>query len=73
MVVAQWDGVAELVACHTGQPVGRRDLVRALRTKLPLHLVPRRFLHLDSLPLNANGKTDRSALRTLVMEGAEGS
>ncbi|MGW1895278.1 AMP-binding protein [Streptomyces sp. NPDC002004] len=71
VVAAHRDGVAELVACYTGQPVPRRDLVRALRASLPIHLVPRRFLHLKAMPLNANGKTDRRALRALAAETAD--
>ncbi len=62
------DGLAELVACYTGQFLPPRDLLRALRTTLPIHLVPRRTLHLESLPLNANGKTDRAALQKLAEE-----
>ncbi|WP_406411658.1 AMP-binding protein [Streptomyces sp. NBC_01614] len=72
VVVAGRDGVCELVACYTGQPVPRRDLLRALRTTLPIHLVPRRFLHLETLPLNSNGKTDRGALRALAGESLDG-
>ncbi|MFF1649982.1 AMP-binding protein [Streptomyces sp. NPDC058240] len=64
------DDIAELVACYTGEAVPPRDLVRALRTSLPVHLVPRRFLHLATLPLNANGKTDRQALRALADRAA---
>nr|APD71865.1 non-ribosomal peptide synthetase 6 [Streptomyces sp.] len=66
VVVARQNGVAELVACYTGQPVPRLDLVRALRRTLPIHLVPRQFLHLESLPLNSNGKADRGVLRELA-------
>jgi acyl-coenzyme A synthetase/AMP-(fatty) acid ligase len=64
------DDIAELVACYTGEAVPPRDLVRALRASLPVHLVPRRFLHLATLPLNANGKTDRQALRALADRAA---
>ncbi|MFK4213001.1 AMP-binding protein [Streptomyces sp. NPDC030920] len=62
------DGVTDLVACYTGRATGRLELIRALRGTLPIHLVPRRFEHLDSLPRNANGKVDRGALRRIVSE-----
>ena len=31
-------------------------------TRLPAYLVPQRWVPLDTMPLNANGKVDRSAL-----------
>ncbi|MFF0752607.1 AMP-binding protein [Streptomyces sp. NPDC004267] len=67
------DGVTDLVACYTGRETGRMELVRALRGTLPIHLVPRRFAHLDSLPLGANGKVDRGALRRIVSEVNDGA
>lgn len=60
------DHETELVGCYTGSPVPPNDLVRWLRRKLPIHMVPRRFLHLDSVPLNANGKVDRGRLHDLL-------
>ncbi|HEY7594749.1 MAG TPA: AMP-binding protein [Actinophytocola sp.] len=53
----------ELVAFYTGTPQPGRQLVRWLREYLPIHMVPRRLNHRDSLPLNVNGKIDRNALR----------
>ncbi|WP_129312357.1 amino acid adenylation domain-containing protein [Streptomyces sp. L2] len=56
-----------LVACYTAaqgiQPaeVTRRLAARA-RTRLPSFMVPARFVHLPTLPLNASGKTDRRAV-----------
>ncbi|MEU1330192.1 AMP-binding protein [Streptomyces sp. NPDC005865] len=67
------DGVTDLVACYTGRATGRMELIRALRATLPIHLVPRRFEHLDSLPRNANGKVDRGALRRIVSEVNDGA
>ncbi|MCM1946160.1 amino acid adenylation domain-containing protein [Streptomyces sp. G2] len=49
----------ELVGCHTGAPVEPQLLGRWLRKRVPVHMVPRRFRHLDTLPLNPNGKIDR--------------
>ena len=39
------------------------DLRRRLAEALPLYMMPAQWLHLDSLPLNANGKVDRPLLR----------
>ena len=38
------------------------DLRDSLRTFLPAHMIPSHFLVLEALPLNANGKVDRSLL-----------
>jgi acyl-coenzyme A synthetase/AMP-(fatty) acid ligase len=52
----------ELVGYYCGREQASGDLVRWLRRRIPIHMVPRRFHHLDSMPLNANGKIDRGRL-----------
>ncbi|QFG24786.1 non-ribosomal peptide synthetase [Actinomadura sp. WMMB 499] len=54
-----------LVAQAPGGPAARPDadgLRAALEEVLPEYMVPRHYVLLDRLPLNANGKVDRSAL-----------
>jgi acyl-CoA synthetase (AMP-forming)/AMP-acid ligase II len=60
----------EMVAFHTGSPVDSTAFLLWLRKQIPLHMVPRRYQHIDSLPLNANGKVDRGALRDMVTNRA---
>jgi amino acid adenylation domain-containing protein len=53
---------------HDGDP-GWLPAVRAgLRERLPAYLVPDRWMVLDALPLNANGKVDRQALAAAAVE-----
>ncbi|MER8105488.1 amino acid adenylation domain-containing protein, partial [Kitasatospora sp. NPDC094016] len=51
--------IAYLVGASSLEPAELRALVAA---ELPAHMVPAAFVRLDALPLNANGKLDRTAL-----------
>jgi amino acid adenylation domain-containing protein len=53
------------VSCAKTSPAA---LAEALRTRLPRHMVPARIEILDALPVTANGKLDRTALRTRAGE-----
>ncbi len=56
-----------LVAYYTaeGSPLAAEDLQEALARQLPQHLVPQRFVSLDTMPVGSNGKLDRGALANL--------
>ncbi|HWM06557.1 MAG TPA: amino acid adenylation domain-containing protein [Actinophytocola sp.] len=58
----------ELVGVHTGAEIAPADFMLWLRRRIPVHMVPRRYLHLPTLPLNANGKADRRALTESLLE-----
>ncbi|MGI5467547.1 amino acid adenylation domain-containing protein [Streptomyces sp. CA-132043] len=60
-VVHEHDGEAELAAYYTGEATSQRELIAFLRELLPVYMIPRRFTQLRELPLNANGKVDRTA------------
>ena len=49
-----------------GTEVTPTDLRRRLAERLPSYMVPSRWRRLEHLPLNANGKVDRGALRDLL-------
>ncbi|WP_410580501.1 amino acid adenylation domain-containing protein [Amycolatopsis sp. lyj-108] len=59
----------ELFGCYTGAPQAPLRFLHWLCDQVPIHMVPRRFEHFDSLPLNANGKIDRNGLRDLLPGG----
>lgn len=53
-------GQKVLVAYYSGET--KLDLRQALLLSLPDYMIPSIFVHLAALPLNANGKVDRTAL-----------
>ncbi|MTD20794.1 non-ribosomal peptide synthetase, partial [Pseudomonas sp. CCM 7891] len=67
VVIAREDGQGEsdntrLVAYLCGEPASAEYLRSELLKHLPEYMVPSAFVHLDALPLTANGKLDRRAL-----------
>ncbi|WVV46969.1 hypothetical protein THH46_17475 [Pseudomonas sp. NA13] len=60
VVIAREDN--RLVAYLCGEPANAEHLRSALLEHLPEYMVPSAFVHLDALPLTANGKLDRRAL-----------
>jgi amino acid adenylation domain-containing protein len=54
--------VGYVVAVAAGAPVDAATLRAHLAARLPATLVPAAFVHLDAIPLLANGKVDRRAL-----------
>jgi O-succinylbenzoic acid--CoA ligase len=48
-------------------PGSLADLQTVVRESLPAYAMPRELIYLDQLPWLANGKPDRSAIRSLIM------
>ena len=57
--------VTAIACCYCGDEQSDSHLKGALDRFLPAYMVPSRFLRIDKLPLNNNGKTDRQAVRRL--------
>ncbi|MFI6757532.1 amino acid adenylation domain-containing protein [Micromonospora sp. NPDC050417] len=62
VVVARSDVDADLVGYLVPEHVDPAAVQARLRTRLPEHMVPRRWVTLPALPLLASGKVDRAAL-----------
>lgn len=61
---------AFVAASATG--VTPAELAELCQRSMPAYMIPKRFLFLDELPLNANGKADRTALTTLATADVTG-
>jgi amino acid adenylation domain-containing protein len=55
-----------VVAAGDPEEIDLEALRRRLAGQLPAHMVPAELVALDALPLSANGKVDRAALRSLL-------
>jgi len=55
-------GNLQLVAYYTGQHTDTKYFRSRLMDAVPHYMVPSFFVHLDAMPVNTNGKTDRKAL-----------
>ncbi|WP_103341343.1 non-ribosomal peptide synthetase [Amycolatopsis sp. CA-126428] len=56
------DGVPRLVGYVVPGDVAPREVLEALRERLPAYMVPSAVVALDALPLTRNGKLDKAAL-----------
>lgn len=56
--------LAAYVVARPGCSVDPEEILDAVRNRCPSHMIPSVVIELDALPLNANGKLDRSALAT---------
>ncbi|MET8244294.1 amino acid adenylation domain-containing protein [Streptomyces sp. NPDC005202] len=71
VVIAERAGHSKhLIAFYTGRCLQADVLREALGTVLPAYMVPSAFHWQQSLPLTANGKTDRKALTALAEQTA---
>ncbi|MFF3911439.1 amino acid adenylation domain-containing protein [Streptomyces sp. NPDC001848] len=63
------DGVTVLAAVLSGTGLDVAEVDEGLRDALPPYMIPLTYHPLDELPLNANGKVDRTVLRERVVSG----
>jgi tyrocidine synthetase-3 len=55
-------GNKQLVVFYTGTATSEKYFRSGLMELVPHYMVPSFFIHLDAMPVNTNGKTDRKAL-----------
>ncbi len=63
-----FDGMAICAAYVSSSAVKPSTLAKALAERVPRYMIPQRWLQLDELPTNVNGKVDRPALRDRFSE-----
>ncbi|MFD9434120.1 amino acid adenylation domain-containing protein [Streptomyces sp. NPDC060002] len=68
-VPGEEEGVTVLAGILTGDDLDVYDVDDELRRTLPPHMIPMTYHLLDTVPLNPNGKVDRTALRRQVVSG----
>ena len=56
-----------IVLFYTGSADGK-EINDKLAESLPDYMVPGKRVHLDSMPKNMNGKTDRQKLKEMIRE-----
>ena len=52
----------KIVACYAGD-IEKMQIINQLKDNLPKYMIPNIFIQMDQLPLNKNGKIDRTELR----------
>lgn len=62
---------SKLYAFYTGS-LPKGELHLKLKEKLPVFMIPNALRNIEALPLNANGKIDRKALRLKIQEKSHG-
>lgn len=55
-----------LFICNPADIESEQALIKYLKQQLPIYMVPRQIIWIDSMPLNSNGKIDKSALHTMT-------
>lgn len=70
MLIESGEWRNNLVACFTVQDAdaspSEEELRRVCSERLPRNMIPRQFVHLDTLPRTQNGKIDREKLSSII-------
>lgn len=68
MASCGYDGKRSKIVLFYVGDVAERELAEAMKSRLPRYMLPNRIIRLETMPLTANGKIDRVALKTGYLE-----
>ncbi|WP_338803300.1 non-ribosomal peptide synthetase [Xenorhabdus griffiniae] len=71
VIIEQTDNESLLHACYLSKSgsLSNTELREFMHSRLPSYMVPERFTHVHSLPLNKNGKRDRNQMTEFIAAG----
>ena len=56
---------SEIVLFYTGK-IDSKEIKKSIKKKVPKYMVPTRYISVEEMPLNLNGKIDRGQLKKLM-------
>lgn len=56
-----------ILLLYSGEKLERKTIAGGLSERLPKYMMPGRYIHLEEMPLNGNGKIDRRRLKELYV------
>jgi D-alanine--poly(phosphoribitol) ligase subunit 1 len=68
VVLHDASGASRLLAAYSGVRIADNYLRQHCAAHLPAYMVPSRFIWMDDIPVNANGKADRRSVAALLGE-----
>lgn len=60
------DGLTEIAMFIEAEEFNPDEMIAYMRTKMPSYMIPTRLLYVPVFPLNANDKTDKVKLKTMI-------
>ncbi|WP_297811805.1 DUF4910 domain-containing protein [uncultured Helicobacter sp.] len=70
-ILLEKDGLSSLYGICETSAIDSKQILEALRTKLPFYMLPSKILALEKFPLNSNGKVDRKAIKQWAIQNLE--
>jgi acyl-CoA synthetase (AMP-forming)/AMP-acid ligase II len=68
LAISNASGLSQVHAVFEGAQPEIEAIMEQVKTKLPSYMIPSGVHFIAPFPLNANGKTDRKKLQTLITE-----